>query len=116
MRKRTQRRDQHSLDLRKGVLVEDHRVELVGSEAGDLEAREGCATWESGVVLHQREPLLLRRRDDLPVDDQRRRGVVVVRRDPQDRAHTPPLGRPETQPVRVGDASLETTASGARHT
>ena len=46
---------------------------------------------ETGIVLLAREALLLRRRDDLAVLDQRGRAVVVERRDPENAHAVGPL-------------------------
>src|SRR5207248_1218977 len=75
---------QDAIELQHRLFVEDHRVELLGFEVLLLEAPLDRGEGKRGVVLAAREPLLLDGADRHAVDQQRRRGIVVVRRDAED--------------------------------
>ena len=78
---------QQALELQERLVVEADVVELLGRDAGLVEAVADGVDRERVVVLAAGEPLLLRRRDDVAVDDERRRRVVVEGRDAEDRRH-----------------------------
>src|SRR4051794_18992542 len=65
------------VELAQRLVVEHDVVELAQPDAGLLQAIRDRVGRERGVVLLPREALLLRRRDHAPVDDQRRRAVVI---------------------------------------
>ena len=103
-----------ALELQHRLLVEHHRVEVVRLEPGLAEAPLDGRQREAGVVLPPREPLLLDGDDRQSVDDQGRRGVVVVRGDAEDRHGSvlaPERGR-SLAPHRLAPAGA-LAASGA---
>src|SRR5262249_18226364 len=73
-----------ALELEHRLLVEDDRVELLGLEPRLLEAPLDRRERERRVVLAAREALLLNRKGGHAVDDESRRGVVVMRRNAED--------------------------------
>jgi hypothetical protein len=79
--------DHHALELGEGLLVEGEGVDGGGVDAGELQAGEGGGDRQAGVVLDPRQPLLLDRGDHNTVDDERGRGVVVMRGDAEDAGH-----------------------------
>ena len=68
---------QQPLEFEEWLVVEYDMVEFVGRDAGFGEAIGDRVVRERGVVLAAGETLLLRRRDDPAVFDQRGRAVVV---------------------------------------
>ena len=66
-------------------------VELGRRDAGLREAPGGGEGGEAGDVLDPVEALLLRGGDELAVDDERSRGVAVVRVEAEDRRHAADL-------------------------
>ena len=63
------------------LVVERDRVEPIEAQLAGVEAIPDRVGGESRLVLIARKPLFLRRRDDASVLDQRRRAVVIERRD-----------------------------------
>ena len=59
-------------------------VDISNLDAGDVQARLHCLGWEPIVVLLARKPFLARSRNEFTVANQRRRRVVVVRRNAKD--------------------------------
>jgi hypothetical protein len=68
---------EHALELEQGLVVEAHRVELLGGDARLLQHVLDRVGGEARVVLLAGEPLLLAGGHDLAVAQQRGRGVVV---------------------------------------
>ena len=75
------------LELQQGFVVEGDVVEIAGRQSRLGEAVVDRVRREAVVVLLSAEAFLLRSGNDLPVDEQRRRGVVIERRDAKDRGH-----------------------------
>src|SRR5262249_31937306 len=71
-------------ELQHAAFVEHDRVEIFGLDPAVLQAPLDRAKRKARVVLAPRQPLFLYRRDRHAVDDKRRGGVVVVRRDAKD--------------------------------
>jgi len=69
---------EQTLELEEGLVVEDHRVEVGEREALRLEHQRAAVRREALIVPAAREALLLRGRGHAPVDDQGRRGIVIV--------------------------------------
>ena len=69
------------------VLRQDHLVEIAGVQPGLRQAGLGRPTRQSRIILAPGKALLLHGRHQPTVDDQGRGRVVVVGRDPEDRAH-----------------------------
>src|SRR5204862_6495357 len=69
------------LELEERLVVEGDEVDLGGARAARFEAGTDRVVREARVVLLAGEALFLRGGGHLPLDEQRRRGVVVVRRD-----------------------------------
>ncbi len=86
-RRERQIRLEQPLELQERLVVEGDVIELCRLDAGDLQAGLDRVLRKRRVVLLAREALLLGRGDDFAIDDQRRRGIVVVGRDAED-AHT----------------------------
>ncbi len=77
-------REQQALELDEGLLVEHHVVDLLDRDARLAQAEGDGLLGVARVVLAAGEALLLGRRDDHAVLDQRRRAVVVVEREAED--------------------------------
>ena len=75
------------LELEQRLVVEGDVIELVGADSAALEAERDRLRREAVVVLPPGETLFLRGGHDVPVHDQRRRRIVVERRDSQDGRH-----------------------------
>ena len=73
-----------ALELEKGLVVEGHEVDRFKAAAALFQTVVDGLAGEVRIVLAAREPLLLRRRHDAAVLDQRRRGIVVEGRDAED--------------------------------
>jgi hypothetical protein len=69
---------EQALELEEGLVVEDHRIEVRERDSLRLEAPARRVGGEALVVAAAREALFLRGRDDAPVRDQGRRGIVIV--------------------------------------
>ena len=122
--------DQNPLELAVGVFVKNHGVEVLGAHPAEREARSGGPHRQRRVVFDARQSLFLHGAYDLAIDDERCGGVVIIRRDAQDRRHqVPSVGfgsvvvgavaggesapGDSRQPVRSGRAIRTMTAMGA---
>ena len=87
-----------------------------GLEPGVLEAPARRERREAGAVLDAVEALLLGGRDELAVDDERRRGVAVVRVEAEDRGHgrDRSQARRRTGPLSEPPRARRSTARGLR--
>ena len=74
-------------EVRARVAADRDVVEVAGGEAGVREAPRGRLRGEAGDVLDAVEALLLGRRDELAVDDERGGRVAVVGVEAEDRRH-----------------------------
>jgi len=81
-------------------------VEIFGLDPRVLEAPASGQRREAGAVLDAVEPLLLRGRDELAVDDQGGRRVTVVRVESENRGHMPMVGRRSLSGRGEGNAEL----------
>ena len=72
---------EEALELQERLVVEGDVVDLIEPHTRLGQAVRDGVPGKAGVVLLATEPLLLRRRDDPPVLDQRGRAIVVERRD-----------------------------------
>src|SRR5439155_18714807 len=77
-------RGEDALELEERLVVERDTVEIADRDAAEPQAGAHRVAREVRVVAAAGEPLLLRGGRDLPLLQQARRGVVVVRRDPED--------------------------------
>ena len=69
---------EQALELEERLVVEHDRIEAGEVGGAGREAVADRRRREARVVAPAREALLLRRRDQPPVDDQGRRGIVIV--------------------------------------
>ena len=90
---------EQALELQERLVVEADVVQLLGGHARLAQAVGDGLGGEVVVVLLAGEALFLRRGDDRAVDQQGRGGVVVERRDPQNRRH-----RLSSSPTRCASA------------
>ena len=86
-RRRPHRLQHLRAEVRARVAADRDVVEVARREAGVLEAPRRRERREAGDVLEPVEALLLRRRDELAVDDERRCRVAVVGVEAEDRRH-----------------------------
>jgi hypothetical protein len=92
-RKRAQGRDKHPFELLDRMFVEHDAIEVARGEPGVRKARARGVDRQPCIVLDPRQPLLLHRRDDGTVDDERRGGVVVLAGDAEHGRHQRPASR-----------------------
>ena len=79
---------EQSLELQKGLLVEDDRIKLRKAVLPSLKQYSTAFFGNDGVVLAPREPLLLGRGHHPPIDHQGSGAVVIVGRNTED-THEP---------------------------
>src|SRR5439155_8751524 len=82
-----ERAPQLAAEVRARIAGDGDVVEVPGGEARVGEAPGGSERGEAGAVLDAVEALLLGGRDELAVDDERRRRVAVVRVQAENRRH-----------------------------
>jgi hypothetical protein len=88
---------EETLELRERLLIEAYEVELLGRDAGDLEAVADRVGREALVVLLTREAFFLGRRHHTAVGDERGRAVVIEGGDAED-VHFFPVPMPTRSP------------------
>src|SRR5262249_9742134 len=110
-----QRHREDPLELEHRLLIEDDRVELFRLDAAVLEAPLDCRDRKRGVVLAAREPFLLDGADRNAVHGERRRRVVVVRRDAEDaHQYCPPKDAARERANPSGSRRADRFASAAK--
>ena len=78
---------EQSLEFQERLVIEADVGEIFSFEIGLLQAELDCVDGEFVIVLDASEALFLGCGDNLPVHDQRSSGVMVERRDSQNRSH-----------------------------
>ena len=86
-RRECQIRFNQPVELQQRLLVEADIVQPIGRQPGFVQTVVHRQRGKAGVMLDPREPLFLRRGDDLPIHNQGGRGVVVERGDAEHRRH-----------------------------
>jgi hypothetical protein len=97
---------QQSFELEQWFVVEGNEVHLIEADPCLGQAVVQRVAGETRIVLLTSEPLFLRRSHDFAVADQRRRGVVVKRRDAYN-PHRLPLSEQGIDERRHGRALRE---------
>ncbi len=75
---------ENALELHKRLFVENHVIQIAGTDSALLEAELNGPPRKSGVVLLARKALLFGGRNELPIHQQRRSGVMIETGNPQD--------------------------------
>lgn len=77
-----ERKERLAQQMRLRITRDREVVHLLRRDAGHIQARADRLAREAGPVLDPPEPLLLDRREQLPLAEQRRRHISVIRVDP----------------------------------
>ena len=79
MGKGAQRAGQDTLEFQHRALVEHDGIEIVGLDAGMVQAPFDRRQWKGGIVLAPRKTFLLNGGDRNAVNDKGRRRIMVMR-------------------------------------